>query len=240
MKTRYLPEENGIKKLPVSLRGKVATAALPANYERAKSALEACASIDECQEWSSKADAIASYARQIKDDALRDSAKRISLRARVRLGELLSEYSAKRGYGSGTLKSERALIAAQHGIALHTATALTSMANVPKPYRESRIEASPPIRATDLADMGRSTYRGTNQKGRTAFSDTCRELVGNKTSSNQLGLHAICHWMRGKSAKDMGIRITSDSEKRQIRTYLIEISEWCDQLDRFLPKGVGR
>jgi hypothetical protein len=36
-------------------------------YERAKAALAQCASIDECQKWANKAEALASYAKQAHD-----------------------------------------------------------------------------------------------------------------------------------------------------------------------------
>ena len=44
---------------------------------------------DECKNWSDKAAALASYARQAKDDSLRVMAVRIQARAQRRCGELL-------------------------------------------------------------------------------------------------------------------------------------------------------
>ncbi len=67
----------------------ISDARLPASYERAKSALAECSRIDECKEWADKAEALASYAKQAKDDGLRILADRIQARAINRCGELL-------------------------------------------------------------------------------------------------------------------------------------------------------
>ena len=70
---------------------------LPANYERAKNALSQCVSIDECKDWSDKAAALASYAKQAKDDSLHKMALRIQGRAVRRCGELLKQVEPARG-----------------------------------------------------------------------------------------------------------------------------------------------
>jgi hypothetical protein len=43
---------------------------LPANYIAAKAALAECTRVDECAKWSKKAFALASYAKQMRDEAL--------------------------------------------------------------------------------------------------------------------------------------------------------------------------
>lgn len=69
----------------------IADARLPAAYENATRALAECSSIDECQQWADKAQAMASYARQAKDETLRKMADRIQARAIRRCGELLRQ-----------------------------------------------------------------------------------------------------------------------------------------------------
>lgn len=78
---------------PLSLAALPATvgAKLPAVYERATQALAECTRIDECKDWADKAEALASYARQSKDDSLRKMADRIQARAIRRMGQLLAE-----------------------------------------------------------------------------------------------------------------------------------------------------
>ena len=48
----------------------VANAPLPARYQATKLALAECVEVDECQDWSDKMVALASYARQRSDDEL--------------------------------------------------------------------------------------------------------------------------------------------------------------------------
>lgn len=67
----------------------ISDAPLPAVYEQATRALAECSRIDECQDWADKAQAMASYARQSKDETLRKMADRIQARAIRRCGELL-------------------------------------------------------------------------------------------------------------------------------------------------------
>jgi hypothetical protein len=67
------------------------TAKLPATYTSAREAL------DECATWAAKAEALASYARQAEDDALRRMAGRIQARAIRRMGELLQEIKRTAG-----------------------------------------------------------------------------------------------------------------------------------------------
>ena len=73
----------------------ISEARLPAVYETAKLALAQCTRIDECQSWADKAEAMASYARQAKDDSLRKMADRIQARAIRRCGELLRQIQAE-------------------------------------------------------------------------------------------------------------------------------------------------
>ena len=82
--------------LPANLPD-ISSARLPATYEAAKNALSECSRIDECKEWADKAEALASYARQAKDEQLRKMADRIQARAIRRCGELLKQIEPKQG-----------------------------------------------------------------------------------------------------------------------------------------------
>ncbi len=69
----------------------IAAARLPATYEAAHKAIAKSSRIDECKSWSDKAAALASYARQAKDQSLCVMAERIRARATRRCGELLKK-----------------------------------------------------------------------------------------------------------------------------------------------------
>jgi hypothetical protein len=89
-----LPLENHVAgALHLALRD-IDHARLPAAYRDAVVALQECARIDECWDWQSKAEALASYARQAKDQQLLTMAARIRLRAIRRCGELLNAIKA--------------------------------------------------------------------------------------------------------------------------------------------------
>jgi hypothetical protein len=59
--------------------------------------LAECERIDECQDWANKAEALASYARQMNDDELRLRCDRIQARAIHRAGELLAQIEPGQG-----------------------------------------------------------------------------------------------------------------------------------------------
>jgi hypothetical protein len=89
--------------LPAEIIDNISTARLPATYEQAKLAISACADVDECREWSDRAAALASYARQADDEVLENFARRIRARAVRRIGELLQDFD---GRGGDRSKSE--------------------------------------------------------------------------------------------------------------------------------------
>ncbi len=64
---------------------------LPQSYEKARAQLAECYRVDECQDWADKMEALASYARQSRDEELLKTAGRIQGRAVRRVGELLKE-----------------------------------------------------------------------------------------------------------------------------------------------------
>lgn len=73
----------------------IKSAPLPVVYEKAMAAISECVDLDECKEWSNKAQALASYARQAADDKLEQMCKRIRARAIRRCGVLLKMFDGK-------------------------------------------------------------------------------------------------------------------------------------------------
>lgn len=138
--------------LPTSIE--VASARLPATYEQAKIALASCERIDECWEWASKAEALASYAKMADDDTLRQLADRIQARAVRRMGELLKEFDGRgRNPGAGVISQAKA--AADAGISKRQKDTAVAVSNVPATQFEAAIEAEKPATVTALAEMGK-------------------------------------------------------------------------------------
>jgi len=88
-KTRMPSIDN--RRLPALSKRMSESADLPSLYVAAQVALRNCWSLDEVKDVKDKHEAIAVYAKQIKDQTLMYYAERIKLRAVERLGELLAE-----------------------------------------------------------------------------------------------------------------------------------------------------
>ena len=138
----------------------VESAALPALYENAKLALSECSRIDECQQWADKAIAMASYARQSKDETLHKYADRIKARAITRCGELLRAIQPAHGANQNINEGDhinvtRTQAAADAGLSDHQRVTALRVANVDPEIREALIESDYPPTITELAEMGK-------------------------------------------------------------------------------------
>lgn len=136
----------------------VANAKLPETYERAKTALAECSSIDECKDWSDKAAALASYAKMSDDDTLRKYAERIQARAIRRCGELLRQIEpGKNRYDdrrAGDLPPNRTSMAEQAGMSSHQQKQAIRVAGVPEQEFTKLVDSDTPPTVTKLAAMG--------------------------------------------------------------------------------------
>lgn len=140
------------------------SARLPAAYRAAQVALANCVSIDECQEWANKAQALASYARQADDDTLEKQAMRIRSRAIRRCGELLKDYTSAGGRPPETadatvmsFPASQKQAAEEAGMSERQRVTAVRVANVPEPIFEAAIESDEPPTVTKLAEMGKAT-----------------------------------------------------------------------------------
>lgn len=137
----------------------VNTARLPQTYEAAREALANCQGLDECKDWSDKAAALASYAKQAEDETLMKMAARIKARAVRRAGELLQqiEPAANRhgnSSGMGGHTSSRADAARDAGMSKHQQMQATRIASVPEKQFEREVEAEKPATLSQLAQQG--------------------------------------------------------------------------------------
>lgn len=142
----------------------VADARLPRSYEAAKVALAECQDMDECLTWADKAAALASYAKQAKDEELERMAQRIRARAVRRAGELLKQIDSQQG---GDRKStdyqkapDRPLVsrtdaAREAGMTPHQQKQAVRIASIPEPEFEEQVErAEKPATLSQLAQQG--------------------------------------------------------------------------------------
>lgn len=137
-------------------------APLPQMYEEARQALAECSRVDECKDWSDKAKALASYARQSDDESLEKLAVRIRARAVRRAGELLKKFQAQGARtdlqlsnGAGT-KSQRSAAKAA-GMSKRQEVTAVRIANVPERDFEAAVESDHPPTIPKLSEKGRAT-----------------------------------------------------------------------------------
>ena len=139
-------------------------AKLPMVYNDAVIALRLCERIDECMSWASKYQALASYARQAKDNQLRAMATRIQARAIRRCGELLLEIETARGSRSDLQPRDGAVprltrteAASEAGLSERQRKTALRVANVPSERFEMLVEREVPVTVTGLAQDGTRT-----------------------------------------------------------------------------------
>jgi hypothetical protein len=137
----------------------IETARLPAVYENAILALAKCSKVDECQSWADKAAAMASYAKQSKDDSLYRMAMRIQARATRRCGELLTTFQLPGARTDqppegdhGRLTQRQA--AKDAGMSEHQETQAVRLAKIPEDVFNEVVESDAPPTITALAAQG--------------------------------------------------------------------------------------
>ena len=141
----------------------VADARLPATYETAQKALAECSRVDECKDWSDKAAALASYARQANDNTLHNLALRIQARAQRRMGELLKQIPSGQGANltaagrAGAVPICRESVARDAGLSDRQRKTALRVASVPEPAFTAAVESPQPPTVTALAAMGTSS-----------------------------------------------------------------------------------
>jgi hypothetical protein len=131
---------------------------LPETYQAARSAIAACAKVDECKSWADRAEAIASYARQADDETLLKHATRIKVRAIKRCGELLRQFEAKKGKrAAGGPLSPRDGAAKGAGLSTRQRKQAQRVAAYAKAHPEefeTAVEGASPPTVTELAKRG--------------------------------------------------------------------------------------
>lgn len=141
----------------------VANAKLPETYERAKTALTQCSSIDECKDWADKAAALASYAKMSDDDSLRKMADRIQANAIRRCGELLRQFAKAHGANQNISEGDhtnvtRTSMAEAAGMSKHQQVQAVRVAAVPYSEFSQLVDSDQPPTVTKLAEMGTKKY----------------------------------------------------------------------------------
>jgi hypothetical protein len=137
-------------------------AQLPQRYEAARNAIAECERVDECKGWSDRAAALASYARQAKDDSLRVMAIRIQARAERRCGEILKQIpradeATRYGQVGALPPVTRTAAASNAGLSEHQRKMALRVAAIPDADFNAQVESPRPPTVTQLANQGKVT-----------------------------------------------------------------------------------
>lgn len=138
----------------------VQSAQLPTAYVDARSALAKCEKVDECQGWADRAAALASYAKQAKDDTMLDMARKIQLRAIERGSEVLAQIKPEKGGRPAKTSTDadtslgRLAAGKAAGLSRRQTITMLNVGAVPKAERDALIESANPPTVTQLAERG--------------------------------------------------------------------------------------
>lgn len=198
----------------------ISTARLPQTYEAAKQALATCSRIDECQEWADKAEALASYAKQSRDESLRKMADRIQARAIRRCGELLKQIDARGDH----MKKEgahlsRTQAADDAGLSEHQRKQALRVANVPDDDFNAQVESDSPPTVTALAEQGK---RPLVNLGDTSPADF-------KLATAALGQLRTFAAFADKTDPASAARGLKKGEAARARELVARVDSWLDQ-----------
>lgn len=204
----------------------VEAARLPARYEAARTAIAECERVDECKEWADKAAALASYAKQARDDSLRVMAVRIQARAERRAGELLKQIEPARGGDRGNsatggrppVGESRKAAADAAGLSEHQRKQALRLASVPADDFEREIESGSPPTITELAE------RGTRSSGHAPAAD--REALGS--------FEALVRLVSTTDPVSLAKGCSEDDSPR-LREMVERLDKWCDRFVTNLP-----
>ena len=189
---------------------------VPIQYEQAVKALSECISLDEVKLWSDKSDALAAWAKIYHDKTVDRTAKKLKLHAYRRMGELAREIRPNRSRNGTTDHRGPKSALIESGLNKHNADAALRLSRM-KESEFKRIISSPRL----------PTPRAIVETRLSAWSSFNRQ-----SSLGDLRAYAANH-----SARDLAASIDPKDVKRA-KMVLREVSDWLDEFDHYLPKGV--
>ena len=211
------------------------SARLPAKYEAAKTAIAECSRVDECKDWADKAAALASYARQAKDDSLRVMALRIQARAERRAGELLKQIPRGDAGGANLVQHRRdgtvppvitrTQAATDAGLSERQRKTANRLANIPRADFEAAVESDQPPTVTELAARG-TVSRLPTPVGSVPAADPA--VVGRA----QAMLRDFAAFCAGSDALAIAHGVL---DADAVRGYVATLDRWLDRLVTHLP-----
>lgn len=208
-----------------------ALARLPATYEAARTAIAACDKIDECKEWSDKAAALASYARQAKNDELRVMAVRIQARALRRAGELLRQISPGHGARDGKRQEgnlpplTRMQAGENAGLSEHQRKSALRLSSIADDELDRLMRSDGPLTVTCLVEHG-TRKRPRSERQTDGDTDIARGV-----------LQAFCAYCAENEPGHIA-RAISTCELDGLQLQIFAIDQWLNVFVDNLPTSV--
>jgi hypothetical protein len=195
-----------------------------------------CSKVDECKSWADKAKALASYARQAKDDSLRVMAVRIQARAERRAGELLKQIpradEATRFGKDGTVPPvTRTQAAEDAGLSERQRKTALRISNIPEPQFEAALACSKPPTITQLAAQG-TARREPEPPARTYVPDDIPPAPVSEALKAQSLLREFAAYCGVASNAAAIARACNSLDLESLHGYVETIETWLDQ---FVP-----
>lgn len=230
--------------MDISTLPSIKNAPFPAKYSAARQALAECSKIDECKTWADKAQAMASYAKQSRDDTLHKMATRIKARAIRRCGELLEQIEPSKGGRPPSETADRTVsslgrtqAARDAGLSERQQVTATRVANVPADEFEAAVESDNPPTITELAEAGKKPKPKPEPE-----SEQLVDLKGIPPEFFQMAtgaagaLRRLAEFCEQHQAVDVaqGFR---PSEVARVRRHIETIDQWLDVFILNLPEG---
>jgi hypothetical protein len=201
----------------------IKAAPLPIRYDAAVQALAVCERIDECKEWADRAAALESYYRQSSNVEMEQSARRIRLRAKRRVGELLLKIEgpaprSAKGFIQAGAQTPRGRAARVAGLSKIQSRAAVRIARIPKEIAEAAIEATPPASETQLLRIAPTDprFNGHTFCGSASYTKLVREVNG---------LAMFSYWCQKNPASELSQALNSEERSRCLK-HVAEIRRW--------------
>jgi len=219
----------------VIVQQRMRNASVPVVYEEACKALAACSTIDEGKYWADKAEALAAWAKIYKSDKAAVEAKRLKLHAYRRMGQIAEELrptvspSGTKGKQGASGRTNGALsLVKEHGFNQTKAGKIMAISRIPDDAFKKAVSSANPPGINLAAGMG--TGQGT-------FKNRSSDAYKLFTSSYDSGKGAshFRSFCRNNDPKTLARNMTV-SDARKAREIVIEIQEWLDTFEQYLPK----
>ena len=159
-------------------------------YEAAALALSQCSKIDECKDWSDRAKAMASYAKQADNEEMENLAKKIRLRAYQRVGQLLREIEKAQNQHDAKARTgpTRKQAAKDAGLSDKKAKTAIRLSRIPKDEFDELVDSGDPPLLKKWQRRGRRNANPYMKNWACPFLNSGLEL----TSPEELGAMSLC------------------------------------------------